>query len=179
MQAVWLIIALSILGKQAFGTCLSSKQTKRIDTDIDLPVLLKELDHIQAIVGRYDTFFFLMKQVCFASVFVILAAYLNKPFSGIGFVTTIPILFYVYEYFFRCFYWSEFIFRLVEIQDILNQRIKLNKLYALTSKHGRFCKAKHAFKVFDTLFYVLLAVLLSILTTLIDQRPWSFTLHRH
>lgn len=27
----------------------------KIDAQIVLPVLLKELDHIQAIVGRYDT----------------------------------------------------------------------------------------------------------------------------
>ena len=37
-------------------------------------ITLKELDHIQAIIGRFDTLFFLMKQVCLATMAAVFVA---------------------------------------------------------------------------------------------------------
>ena len=148
-----------------------------IDKDVDLTILLKELDHIQAIIGRYDTFFFLMKQVCLASVFGILGVFLTKTFGGVGYVALIPALFYLYEFGFRCAYWSEFIFRALDVESALNSGVRPEKVYVLNAKRGFRPRAKRAFTLFDLLFYVSLVLLLFIFSEVATNKPWTLILN--
>ncbi len=117
-----------------------------IDTQVVLPILLKELDHIQGIVGRFDNFFFLMKQVCLGGISAIVVVYLTKPFNGLGWLLALPLLFYIFEYFFRYSYWSGYILRILEIEAFLNNGVKNIGLYRLRYSRPIWLRAKKSFK---------------------------------
>jgi hypothetical protein len=150
----------------------TARANGKIDTQVVLPVLLKELDHIQAIIGRYDTFFFLMKQLCLGAIFALLGVYLNKPFGGLGFLLVVPLLFYMFEYAFRCSFWSAFIFRVFEIEKFFNGHTNNITLYVLKTSHPVWSRARLAFKWFDLIFYLTLAVAICMLTYLFGGSPW-------
>ncbi len=85
-------------------------------------LIMKELDHIQAILGRFDTFFFLMKQVCLAGMAAIFAtAVTNKLRVVPWFIFLIPLVFLAIETSFRFFYWAGYVRRIKEIRDHLNR----------------------------------------------------------
>jgi hypothetical protein len=151
--------------------------TGKIDTQVVLPVLLKELDHIQAIIGRYDTFFFLMKQLCLGAIFAIVGVYLNKPFDGLGFLIGMPLLFYIFEYMFRYSFWSGFIIRVLEIEKFLNCSVNEIRLYKLNASYPVWPRARLTFKTFDLIFYMLLIGKIYLLTHLFGGNPWRFSVH--
>jgi hypothetical protein len=92
----------------------------------DREVILKQLDHIQAIVGRFDTFFFLMKQLCATAVFASIWEYIKRTpqqrppimiWEYVPLLVGIPLFFCITEYLFRFFHWSGYILRLDEIRE--------------------------------------------------------------
>jgi hypothetical protein len=145
-------------------------------------LLYKELNHIQAILGRYDTFFFLMKQLCATAVFLSIAEHLKHPeyfsstrnHSHLPFwkVVFIPGFFLVTEYFFRLFHWSGYIARLGTLRTSLNKGELPQCIYVIKEdinfRKPRWCKrlrehVSTSFKAFDWLvFYpiLIMAVLL-------------------
>jgi hypothetical protein len=137
-------------------------------------LLLKELDHIQAILARYDTFFFLMKQLCATAVFVSIVEFLKhqKPPAKLPMpfwtVAGIPLFFLATEYFFRLFHWSGYILRLGTLRDSINNRETPQCMYVIkdeiniTKPGGLKRLREHAWKsvkAFDWLvFYPTLIV---------------------
>jgi hypothetical protein len=82
-------------------------------------ISLKELDHLQAMVARYDQFFFVNKQLSLTAFGAVLYAYLivGKPVAWL--MPFIPISFFFIEFAFRYQYWSKRIFRIREVRQFL------------------------------------------------------------
>ena len=117
-------------------------------------IIMKELDHIQAILGRLDTFFFLMKQVCLAGMVAIFAtAVTNKLRIVPWFIFSIPLVFLAIESNFRFFYWVGYVRRIEEIRSYLNgEAADLPRLYVIKSPRNwaTWCRA---IKRFDLVYY--------------------------
>jgi hypothetical protein len=80
-------------------------------------LLLKELDHLQSAVGRYDNFFFLAKQLCFGSAGYLLLQ--SNSSSRNLYLIVVPIIFYAMELGFRYTMWSWYLSRIREIRRLL------------------------------------------------------------
>jgi hypothetical protein len=125
-------------------------------------ICLRELDHLQAIVGRYDQFFFWYKNICLLGIGGGVALRAAGHFE-LWPVAFLPLLFFIAECTFRQVYWRKFISRIREIADYLNRNSTSPfRLYALASaeaESGSFPKA------YDILFYavVLIAILLLVI----------------
>lgn len=116
-------------------------------------ITLKELDHIQAILSRFDTFFFLMKQVCLASMAAVFATSVANKLRIIPwFIVVIPFVFLAIESNFRFFYWVRYITRVEEIRRYLNGETNLPRLYVIKSPRNEatWCRA---IKRFDLIYY--------------------------
>lgn len=118
-----------------------------------------------------------MKQLCLGAVFAVVGVYLNKPFDGLGFLIVIPLVFYIFEYAFRYSFWSAFIFRVLEIERFLNGDCTTVRLYCLNARRPALRRAQLAFKLFDVIFYLVLAVAIWALTHFIGGNPWKFAMH--
>ena len=140
----------------------ATQMVKNIDTQVTLPVLMRELDHIQAIIGRYDTFFFLMKQLCFGAVSTLIVFGLNKQFSSHMYIYVIPTVFYLFEYMFRYWFWSGFILRVLKIEKFLNEEVAQIRLYALNDTSPVIPRIMMSFKPFDIVFYAGVAAIVAI-----------------
>ena len=174
---LWLIVEKLVILFLTSGKSPRLGPINEIDDRFVLPVLLKELDHIQAIIGRYDTFFFLLKQLCLASIFAIIGAYLSKPFDGLGLLVFVPIIFYAFDYAFRCAFWSGFIVRVIEVESFLNGCLKTTRLYSLNERVPFAKRARLAMKLFDAVFYLGLVIAILMLSHAAGGKPWYFKVH--
>jgi hypothetical protein len=121
-----------------------------------LNILMKELDHIKAIVGRFDTFFFFMKNICPAGIFAIFSLYITNPFTGLWLIIFIPPIFLLFDVAFRFQYWTSYVERVRVIREALNNGNLSIRLYEITSKsllRRRLCKS---LKLYDFLYYFVL-----------------------
>jgi hypothetical protein len=75
------------------------------------------LDHVQAIIGRFDNFFYLSKQVCLAA-FGYLAIHTDHNFDK--YIIILPVLFFLMGESYRFFYWSKYVLRVHEIRKDIN-----------------------------------------------------------
>ena len=151
---------------------------QKIDTDVALPVLLKELDHIQAIIGRYDTFFFLMKQLCLGAITAAFGIFLASPFDGVGLLVGVPAFFYTMDYGFRIAFWASYIMRVIEIEDYLHGEVLSTELYCLNKKRSFCSRVAKAFKFYDIFFYLVLAAVIGTWAYFGGGNPWSFALRK-
>ena len=154
------------------GSGEPSKQLRiDIDKEVVLPIVLKELDHLQAIVGRYDTFLFLMKQISLATVFAAIGSYLSKPYESIRFLIAIPLIFFLFEYSFRCTYWAPFIERILEIERFFQAATPGFTVYRLNIKIPLWRGVGKALKLYDVLFYGIMAVVIWLLVAYFGNHP--------
>ena len=128
-------------------------------------ITLKELDHIQAIIGRFDTLFFLMKQVCLATMAAVFVAPTSPKLNFVLYHSwMIPILFLIFEISFRFFYWLRYVMRKEEIAKYINvgNLSKLPTLYEITKPaHSIFDWKmwRRSVKIYDLLFYFVLWII--------------------
>lgn len=145
-----------------------------IDKEIELPILEKELDHIQSIIGRYDNFFFLMKQICLGAILASIGAYFTKPFDGSGYLIVVPIAFFMFEYSFRCAFWSNFIFRVLDIEKYFSKNYRGNiDLYKINAHYPLAKRMVASFKIFDAVFYFSIIIFLCIFSIFAAINPWK------
>lgn len=118
-------------------------------------IRLRELDHIQAILGRYDQFFFLMKQITILA-FGFLMRPLKFGFSQpYGFVA-LTIIFLLFEWVFRAAYWVPMYMRIQALAEDLNEKDSFEaQLYALNhaADVGLASRLCMSLKLFDVAFY--------------------------
>jgi hypothetical protein len=130
------------------------------EKDGDLEIVLKELDHLQNIVGRYDQFFFILKQVMIVSFGAILAfAYDKKRAEVVLLAVLASLVFFGFEFAFRIFHWAPKIRRIIDVSLYLQGKSTDFVLYDLNnekyrSTHDSFKMSK---KPFDIVFYALFA----------------------
>jgi hypothetical protein len=132
------------------------------DQSIFSQFVLKELDHIQAIIGRYDTFYFLMKQICIGGIFAIVALTPDRSRGLTWFAIIIPPVFFVIEYCFRFFYWSIFVLRLHEIERFIHSGSLSFMPYDLNTtilSHNIASRLAISFQKFDVVYYVLWTII--------------------
>jgi hypothetical protein len=123
--------------------------------------LMKELDHIQAILGRYDSFFFWIKQVSVAGIVGALGIFVSALHKGNGQtkcyvygITIIPLVFFMMDYGFRFAYWTKYVARFRTIRMCLEQS-KIPSCRYQIRERVPFCqRARDAFQCFDLYWYV-------------------------
>lgn len=131
--------------------------------DPNRDVILKELDHIQAIMGRFDTFFFLMKQVFFAGM-VTWVVEEAKDSSRLRtyYILVVPLIFLIMEISFRFFYWTRYARRIERIRDHLQGKIALpdSGLYEIAEPRRNSWsnlwdarRLRHSLQFFDFIYY--------------------------
>jgi hypothetical protein len=134
-------------------------------------LLLKELEHIQAILGRYDTFFFVSKNVFVAAISTIILYYTREGTNGPKLLALSPFIIigaFLTEYLFRYFYWSGYILRIRTIRGLLQRPFfSLSKKLSILKEDGP-CRErlKEAFQFFDALFYSVFLVVFLIYMSL-------------
>lgn len=123
-------------------------------------LILRELDHIQAIVARYDQFFFLNKQLCIGAFGFVIAASLKDELELAHYLPYVPIAFYAVELLFRWRFLSSYLLRIRELKYRLRgqyaEQYPKNefKLYNVTASVKDYKRRrKYTFKVFDGVFY--------------------------
>lgn len=126
-------------------------------------ITLKELDHIQAILGRFDTFFFLMKQLCATAVFVTFIQYVKCPKFCILMALGIPIFFWFSELTFKIAHWSGYILRVKCIQNSINSGYMpaLRKLYLIKEKRDSknlYKRFRQSVNWFDCIYYIMIVL---------------------
>jgi hypothetical protein len=82
-------------------------------------LLLKELDHLQAVVGRYDSFFFLAKQLCLAAIAYLIFQYQSPAAEKNPYLIMLPFVFFLMEISFRFTYWAWSILRIGQVRELL------------------------------------------------------------
>lgn len=131
-------------------------------------IILKELDHIQAIMARFDTFSFLMKQVCLVGIGGLVSISASNKLKTFPFyICIVPVMFLVLEVSFRYFYWTRYVDRVETIRKYLQCKCKSPtiELYEIVKPPKSYCyKARwarwwKAFKLFDILYYSIWAIL--------------------
>jgi hypothetical protein len=135
-------------------------------------LLLKELDHLQSIVGRSDNFFSLTKQLCLGSV-----GYLFFQYSGSDkqlYLALVPLAFFAMEVTYRYAYWSKHLLRIAEIRGVLiagtSESVTPAHLYKMIPIEENVCRRMGmTIKYYDLFFY---CVLLS--GALIIGKYWLF-----
>ena len=136
-------------------------------TDFDRDVTLKELDHIQAIMGRFDTFFFLMKQVFLAGMgawFIDFVKYDGK--LSTYWILLVPLVFLMLEINFRFWYWTRYAKRAATIRDHLQKRPlpEINLYEIAEPRHNSFCDVGdvgrwcRSVQHFDLIYYGIWAI---------------------
>jgi hypothetical protein len=118
-------------------------------------LLLKELDHIQAILARYDTFFFLMKQLCATAVFACILGHaasspkasrqLAQARAATFNCDSYSHLLFIADYCFRWLYWSGYITRLNSVRNAIDHSTTPGRIYVI--KEGT--NAVASVKLFD------------------------------
>ncbi len=101
--------------------------------------------------GRYDTFFFVAKNVYFTAIAAILLDYAktHRP-SLLALAPGMALIFCGTEYLFRYFYWSGYIVRVEQIRKSIKHPILFQRNYLL--KVGQdFGKSFH---FFDLIYYL-------------------------
>lgn len=139
-------------------------------------IILKELEHIQAIVGRFDTFFFLMKQVCLAGMAAIFTVSADKGLRITPcLVVLVPLTFLVIESCFRFCYWTRYVRRIDDIALELNGGSPLLKLYEISAPRPSirdgtvWCKAIQPFDIFYYALWACVALLAALI--LLSDHP--------
>jgi hypothetical protein len=125
------------------------------------PIVLKELDHIQVIIGRFDTFFFLMKQVSLAGMATFFVASMSdKSRTLTHWIFVIPLVFLMLEYSYRFSYWTRYVSRVEKIRGHLQGTVPSLSTYQIVER-GRFwdgARWRRSIKSYDIFFYVTWAV---------------------
>jgi hypothetical protein len=128
----------------------------------DREIILKELDHIQVILGRFDTFFFLMKQVCLAGIAAVFAASVAGKLKIIPLlIFVIPIVFLLMEISFRFCYWTRYVDRIETIRRYIQGDGPCIRPYVIVEKRGMICDKPRwcrSVKIFDIIYYLTWAV---------------------
>jgi hypothetical protein len=126
-------------------------------------IILKELDHIQAIMARFDTFFFLMKQVCLAGITALFGISASNKLKVIPFfIWIIPLVFWMLEASFRFAYWTRYVDRVATIKEYLQGKTRRIELYVIVEPQGPLMdmeRWRSVFLPFDKLYYVVWAAL--------------------
>jgi hypothetical protein len=122
-------------------------------------LLLKELDHLQSIVGRCDTFFYLTKQLCLGSCGYLFLQY-NDP-EKYTYLALVPVAFFAMEVAYRYTYWSNHLLRIREIRNVLIARtsdhLAPDEVYIMIPKKKNYCwRLVMTIKPYDLFFYGLL-----------------------
>jgi hypothetical protein len=149
------------LSRRVTEATRSNDVTEQLPSGAPLTILLKELDHIQAILARYDTFFFLMKQLCATAVFISIGEFLKHETStaklSIPFwaVAGIPFFFLIVEYCFRLFHWSGYISRLKLVRASMKKGTTPERMYVIKETRD----ACESVKPFDFVFYGLILLI--------------------
>ena len=125
----------------------------------DDEICLRELDHLQAILGRYDQFFFWSKNICLLAVGGGIVLVTEGHFAY-GLLWPLPILFGIADISFRRCFWTSKVERVHEIAEHLNGTHMNSTFvyYALRAK----TRTSDTVKLYDLLFYAgtLIVVLL-------------------
>ncbi|HME25742.1 MAG TPA: hypothetical protein VKI44_31160 [Acetobacteraceae bacterium] len=122
-------------------------------------IILKELDHIQAIMARFDTFSFIMKQVCLAAISALLLISASSKFRLFPlFIWLVPLVFFMLEVHFRFAYWGRYVDRVDTMKKYLQGTFSSIELYVIVKPQRdysywdktRWCSAV---KPFDVHYY--------------------------
>lgn len=141
-------------------------------------IILKELDHIQAIMARFDTFFFLMKQVCLAGIAGLLAVSAANKLRIVPFlIWLVPLVFFILEVGFRFSYWSRYVDRVATIRDYIQSNTPNIELYVIVKPQKSYCDKARWFSVlkfFDMLYYGVWTILALIVGCLLVMDQYFF-----
>ena len=122
-------------------------------------IILKELDHIQAIMARFDTFSFIMKQVCLAAISALLLMSTNNKFRLVLLVIWIvPLMFFMLEVHFRFAYWRRYVDRVDTIKKYLQGDPAPITLYVIVRPQRDYSyrdtkRWRSVLKLFDIHYY--------------------------
>lgn len=163
------------ISRRVTQTTWSKEVTKQLPEGGLFKILLKELDHIQAILARYDTFFFLMKQLCATAVFIVFINHSPQPAKPeplpIAAVIVIPIFFFITEYGFRFFHWSGYILRLASVRKCINSGDIPQCIYVIKETDAAKKRFYMSWKRFDCLFYGIIILIIALMLGLMHWWP--------
>lgn len=121
-------------------------------------ILLKNLDHNQAMLARYDQFFFWSKGICLASIGGAVANI--NHIVDFKAIFIIPVFFFFVDFLFRLNYWLPKVDRVEDISKIFNKEVSEDKnIYVVNVR--RECQRERIWKCmkgYDLWYYFILVL---------------------